>query len=56
MRPDEADRLALALDRLGPMRLSDIDHAQERLAEIAGQLYVEGNLAGVNGTHLTAVA
>jgi flagellar motor switch protein FliG len=56
LEPEEADRLDVALTQLGPMRLADIDRAQERLAEIASQLHADGNLAGVNGTHLTAVA
>jgi flagellar motor switch protein FliG len=56
MQPEEADRVVAALDNLAPLRLSDIDRAQERLAEIASQLHSEGNLPGVNGMHLIAVA
>jgi flagellar motor switch protein FliG len=53
--PDEADWLARRLTNLGPLRLADIDRAQEDLASLASQLLAEGRLAGYSSAHLTAV-
>ena len=56
LRDDEARWLSNRLSHLGPLRLSDIDRAQDDLAELAGQLYAEGRLPGLSDSHLTAVA
>jgi flagellar motor switch protein FliG len=55
LRPDEAERISHSLAHLGPMRLADIDRAQESLAELASHLHAEGRLPSVDITHLTAV-
>jgi flagellar motor switch protein FliG len=56
LRVDEARWLSHRLSHLGPLRLSDIDRAQDDLAELAGQLYADGRLPGLSDSHLTAVA
>jgi flagellar motor switch protein FliG len=56
LRLDEARWLSHRLSHLGPLRLSDIDRAQDDLAELAGQLYADGRLPGLSDSHLTAVA
>jgi len=53
--PPQADWFARRLTNLGPLRLADIDRAQEDLAALAGQLLAEGRLAGYSSSHLTAV-
>jgi len=53
--PHEADWFARRLTNLGPLRLADIDRAQEDLAGLAGQLLAEGRLEGYSNSHLTAV-
>jgi flagellar motor switch protein FliG len=55
LRPDEAERFSHSLAHLGPMRLADIDRAQESLAELASHLHAEGRLPSVDIAHLTAV-
>jgi flagellar motor switch protein FliG len=42
--PHEAKQLRHSIERLGPMRLADIDEAQRRLAERATQLALEGRI------------
>jgi flagellar motor switch protein FliG len=53
--PQEADWFARRLTNLGPLRLADIDRAQEDLAALASQLLSEGRLEGYSSSHLTAV-
>jgi flagellar motor switch protein FliG len=43
--PAEAAALTAALRNLGPTRLSDVEHAQRELAEVARQLEVRGEIA-----------
>jgi len=56
LRVDEARWLSQRLSQLGPLRLSEIDRAQDDLAELTGQLYADGRLPGLSDSHLTAVA
>ena len=53
--PQQADWFARRLTNLGPLRLADIDRAQEDIAALAGQLLAEGRLEGYSNAHLTAV-
>lgn len=53
--PQQADWFARRLTNLGPLRLADIDRAQEDLAALAGHLLAEGRLEGYSSSHLTAV-
>ncbi len=55
LSPNEAEQFSHGLAHLGPLRLTDIDRAQEELAELASHLYAEGRLPGVDCAHLTAV-
>lgn len=55
LEPHQADWFARRLTNLGPLRLADIDRAQEDLAALAGQLLAEGRLDGYSSSHLTAV-
>jgi len=55
LSPDEADWFSRRLTNLGPLRLTDIDRAQDDIAALAGQLANEGRLAGYSDVHLTAV-
>ncbi len=52
---DDAEQLTNSLEHLGPLRLADIDRAQDELAQIASHLHAEGRLPGVDESHLTAV-
>jgi hypothetical protein len=56
LRIDEARWLSQRLSQLGPLRLSEIDRAQDDLAELTGQLHADGRLPGLSDSHLTAVA
>jgi flagellar motor switch protein FliG len=51
----QADWFARRLTNLGPLRLADIDRAQEELAALASHLLAEGRLEGYSSSHLTAV-
>jgi flagellar motor switch protein FliG len=42
--PEEAKRLRQSIEHLGPVRLSDIDEAQRRIADQARQLALEGRI------------
>jgi flagellar motor switch protein FliG len=53
--PHQADWFARRLTNLGPLRLTEIDRAQEDLAALAGQLLAEGRLEGYSSAHLIAV-
>jgi flagellar motor switch protein FliG len=55
LEQDEADSLSRRLTNLGPMRLVDIDRAQEELAEFASRLYGEGKISTSKQPHLTAI-
>jgi flagellar motor switch protein FliG len=52
---DEADSLSRRLTNLGPLRLTDIDRAQDTLADFASRLYGEGRILTGKRPHLTAV-
>ncbi|HEY2882378.1 MAG TPA: FliG C-terminal domain-containing protein [Pirellulales bacterium] len=55
LEPHEADRISNRLTNLGPVRLIDIDRAQEDLAHTADRLHADGRLPELNQSHLTAV-
>jgi flagellar motor switch protein FliG len=55
LEQDETESLSRRLTNLGPMRLADIDRAQEALAEFASHLYGEGKIAPNKQPHLTAI-
>jgi flagellar motor switch protein FliG len=55
LRAEEADWFARRLTNLGPLRLADIDQAQEDIAALASHLIGEGRLNGYTDSHLTAV-
>jgi flagellar motor switch protein FliG len=52
---DEAESLSRRMANLSPLRLVDIDRAQEDLADLASQLHAAGELSGTTPAHLTAV-
>lgn len=54
--PDDARLLRQAMQRLGPTRLSDVEHAQQELVEIALRLEAEGRLDLPFRQHFAAVA
>jgi len=53
--PHQADWFARRLTNLGPLRLAEIDRAQDDIAALAGQLLAEGRLQVYSRSHLTAV-
>ncbi|HTQ40943.1 MAG TPA: FliG C-terminal domain-containing protein [Pirellulales bacterium] len=56
LRPEEADSISHGLEQLGPLRIIDFDRAQAAIAELAGHLYAQGHLSGLEASHLTATA
>ncbi len=53
---EEARWLSKELEHVGPTRLTDIDRAQETLADLANHMLADGRLPGIDRSHLTAVA
>ncbi len=51
--PHEAESLRRSLADLGPTRLSDVEQAQQELAELAGQLELRGEIAPDRRGHLS---
>jgi flagellar motor switch protein FliG len=54
--PDRSAKLRRAIRQLGPIRLSDIEEAQQALAELAAQLEHRGELAARARRHLSVAA
>ncbi len=52
----EAKLLRRATERLGPIRLSDVEHAQQELAEIAARMDGDGAIEMPSHQHFAAVA
>ena len=44
LSPAETRQFNRAIESLGPMRLSDVEEAQQRIAELARQLALEGEI------------
>ncbi len=45
--------LRRSLDHMGPTRISDVEQAQENLAELADKLEAEGKIRGIRGVELS---
>ncbi|HVX11045.1 MAG TPA: FliG C-terminal domain-containing protein [Pirellulales bacterium] len=54
--PVEAKKMRRTIERLGPMRLSDVEEAQHEVARVARQLVLDGAIDLQGGGHLLAVA
>lgn len=52
----EAQALRTRLQQTGPLRLSDIEHAQQRLAQLAGRLIARGKIAWTERRSFAAAA
>jgi flagellar motor switch protein FliG len=53
---EESDWISKGLQNLGPLRLVDFDRAQNKIADLASQLYAQGQLSDLEPCHLTAMA